>query len=163
MTQHDYVRDGANLPDCMKDGPVIDGIHWNILGQVYSPTHISDIAFSWKAIFPIETFVSPHIHTTQDEYVFIKSGSLNFVLDGLHFAARAGNLVHLPKGISHGIFNNSGANVECLFAVTPTGKLVDLFRKIHNLAHPGKVTDVAKNYDVNFLPPIRAIDAITKT
>jgi superfamily II helicase len=30
-------------------------------------------------------------------------------------------------------------------------------------AHPGKVTDVAKNYDVNFLPPIRAIDAITKT
>jgi hypothetical protein len=42
----------------------------------------------------------------------------------------------------------------------PTGRLVDLFRKIHNVAHPGKVTEMSREYEVEFLPPVRAADQL---
>jgi hypothetical protein len=41
-----------------------------------------------------------------------------------------------------------------------TGRLVDLFRKIHNVAHPGKVTEMSREYEVEFLPPVRAADQL---
>jgi hypothetical protein len=66
----------------------------------------------------------------------------------------------MPMGIPHGIFNNTGADATALFWVTPTGRLVDLFRKIHNVAHLGKVTEMSREYEVELLPPVRAADQL---
>jgi len=66
----------------------------------------------------------------------------------------------MPRGIPHGIFNNTGHDVTCMFSVTPTGKLVDLFRKLHNMSLPSEVVAVSPAYEVNFLPPQRAADVI---
>lgn len=141
-----------------RKGEGLDGIHWNILGQVYTPKQITESVFSWHAVFPIESFVPPHIHPTQDEYILLLSGMLDLVLDGQPARANAGDLIRMPRGIPHGIFNNSGADATCLFWVTPTGKLVDLFRRIHNMARPDEVTKLSPEYEVEFLPPIRAAD-----
>jgi hypothetical protein len=40
-----------------------------------------------------------------------------------------------------------------LFWVAPTGKLLDLFKKIHNVPDPEEVTRLAALHNVNFLPP----------
>jgi mannose-6-phosphate isomerase-like protein (cupin superfamily) len=138
----------------------LDGIHWNILGQVYTPKSITENCFSWHAMLPIESFVPPHVHPTQDEYIQVLTGALDLTIGGNRYHAQSGDLVRMPKGIAHGIFNNSGADATALFWVTPTGKLVDLFRKIHNMAHPGEVTELSKQYDVEFLPPVRAADQL---
>lgn len=141
-------------------GAGIDGVHWNIMGQVYTPKSVTEECFSWHALLPPETFIPPHIHPTQDEYIHVLSGELDLVLGDAHMHANTGDLVCLPRGIAHGIFNNTGHDVTCLFWVTPTGKLLNLFRKLHNLARPDEVVALSPEYDVNFLPPKRAADVM---
>lgn len=147
-------------PGVLRHGEGIDEVHWNILGQVYTPKSVTEECFSWHALLPSETFVPPHIHPTQDEYIHVLSGALDLVLDGERFDAKEGDLVCMPRGIPHAIFNNTGHDVRCFFWVTPTGKLVDLFRKLHNMGRPDEVVKTAAAYNVNFLPPVRAADVM---
>jgi len=60
----------------------MQGISWNILGQTYVPKHVTEHSFSWHATFPPDTFVPPHIHPDQDEYLYILEGKLDFMLGG---------------------------------------------------------------------------------
>lgn len=131
----------------------LDGIAWNVLGQSYVPKQLTEQSFAWHAVLPIESFVPPHIHDTQDEYIFLIDGALDLLLDGQRHAARPGDLVRMPRGIPHGIFNNAGSIAVCLFWVTPTAKLFDLFRAIHNVADTGEVVRISAAHDVRFLPP----------
>ena len=138
----------------------LDGVHWNILGQVYTPKQITEECFSWHAVLPIESFVPPHIHPTQDEYILLLDGRLDLRLGDEMLSAAPGDLISMPRGIPHRIFNNCGAEVQCFFWVTPTGQLVDLFRKLHNMARPDEVARVSAEFEVDFLPPVRAADQI---
>ena len=90
----------------------MQGISWNILGQTYVPKHCTEHSFSWHATFPPDTFVPPHIHPDQDEYLYILEGKLDFMLAGADTSATPGDLVRLPMGIPHGIFNKSGQTCE---------------------------------------------------
>src|SRR5436305_5898932 len=103
----------------------LEGIVWNILGQTYVPKSLSERSFAWHATLPPDTFVPPHIHPTQDEYVFIIDGELTLVTGDEERTASSGDLVRLPMGQPHGLFNRSGETLACLFWVTPTGKLYD--------------------------------------
>ena len=150
----------STKPGIQRRGEGLDGVHWNIMGQVYTPKSVTEDCFSWHAWLPPETFVPPHIHATQDEYIHVLSGELDITLAGEHLHANTGELISMPRGIPHGIFNNTGHDVTCLFWVTPTGNLLNLFRKLHNLARPDEVVAISPDYDVNFLPPKRAADVI---
>ena len=134
-------------------GSSIDGIAWNILGQTYRPLQRSESSMAWHATFPPGTFVPPHIHASQDEFIYVLEGCFDLFLDGANAAAGAGDLVHLPRGIAHGIFNNSSADTVCLFWVAPTGALWSLFEKINNVPHPAEVVRLAALHHVTFLPP----------
>ena len=76
-----------------KAGTGIDGIVWNILGQTYVPKHVCETSFSWHATFPPGTFVPPHIHPTQDEFIYMLDGKFDLVLDGKEFTATTGDLM----------------------------------------------------------------------
>ncbi|MEJ2435377.1 MAG: cupin domain-containing protein [Pseudolabrys sp.] len=123
----------ATTPGITKANTGIDGIVWNILGQTYVPKQLSEQTFAWHATFPPTTFVPPHIHPTQDEFIYMFEGRLDAVIDGKDFVATAGDLIRLPMNIPHGLFNNSDQAVKCLFWVTPTRKLYDLFWAIHSM------------------------------
>jgi quercetin dioxygenase-like cupin family protein len=138
-----------------KAGTGIDGITWNVLGQVYVPKQVSETSFSWHATFPPGTFVPPHIHPTQDEFIYMLEGRFDLVLDGKEFVATAGDLIRLPMQISHGIFNKSDQVVKCFFWVTPTRRLYDLFWAIHSMKEqtPAEVVALSAKHEVIFLPP----------
>ena len=138
-----------------KAGTGIDGITWNILGQVYVPKQVCETSFSWHATFPPGTFVPPHIHATQDEFIYMLEGRFDLVLDGKEFVATAGDLIRLPMQIPHGIFNKSDQVVKCFFWVTPTRKLYDLFWAIHSMKEqtPAEVVALSAKHEVVFLPP----------
>jgi len=140
--------------DITRNNQSLDGVSRNILGQVYTPKQITDDSFSWHAVFPEETFVPPHTHPDQDEYIYILEGRMDLTLDGLTNTANSGDLVRLPRGIPHGFFNNSGKPVKALFWAAPAGKLVDLYRRIHNMSSPAQVVEVAREYGVFFQPPV---------
>ena len=133
----------------------IQGISWNILGQTYVPKNVTEHSFSWHATFPPDTFVPPHIHPTQDEYIYMLEGRFDLLLDGKDFVATAGDLIRLPMGLPHGIFNNSDQPVKCFFWVSPTRKLYDLFWAIHSMKEqkPEDVVALAAEHNIHFLPP----------
>ena len=69
--------------------------------------------------------------------------------------ATAGDLVRLPMGKPHGIFNKSQQNAKTLFWVSPTRRLYDLFWAIHNMKEqkPDDVVALAAEHNIHFLPP----------
>lgn len=131
----------------------VDGVVWNILGQTYRPLQVTESSFAWHATFPPGTFVPPHIHPTQDEFIYMFSGRFELLLDGHPAGAGPGELIRLPRNIPHGIFNKSQSDVTCLFWVAPARRLWDLFQAIHNLTDPAEVVRLAGQHEVNFLPP----------
>ncbi len=143
-------------PGIVKSQTGLDQISWNILGQTYVPKHVTKECFSWHATLPPGTFVPPHIHPDQDEYLYILEGRFDFLLDGQQAVGEPGDLVKLPRGIPHGIFNKSDATIKTLFWVTPTARLYDLFWALHNLgptADPAEVVAVSAAHAIDFLPP----------
>src|SRR3982750_3489225 len=101
----------------------LDGIVWNILGQTYVPKQVSEASMSGHATCPPGTFVPPHIHPTQDEFIYMFEGRMDAVIDGREYVATAGDLIRLPMNIPHGLFNKSEQPIKCLFWVPPTRNL----------------------------------------
>ena len=145
----------AMTPGVTKANSGLDGIVCSILGQTYVPKQLSESSFAWHATLPPTTFVPPHIHPTQDEFVYMLEGRMDALIDGKEFTATAGDLIKLPMGIPHGLFNKSDQVLKCLFWVTPTRKLYDLFWAIHSMKeqNPPDVVALSAKHEVNFLPP----------
>src|SRR6476619_1677211 len=87
-------------PGITKASTGIDGIVWNILGQTYVPKQVCDSSFAWHATLPRGTFVPPHIHPTQHEFIDMLAGRLDFVLDGREYVGTTGDLVRLPMEVA---------------------------------------------------------------
>jgi 2-polyprenyl-6-methoxyphenol hydroxylase-like FAD-dependent oxidoreductase/quercetin dioxygenase-like cupin family protein len=153
-TRRTAIED-SNGPDVIGADASIDEIEWNILGQTYRPKQLTERSFAWHATFPVDTFVPPHVHRTQDEYVYVLEGQLTLAVGSEDHPAGPGDLVRLPMGRPHGLFNRSGATTVCLFWVTPTARLYDLFVAIDALPDqtPEAVVALAAEHEVEFLPP----------
>ncbi|MCB1384739.1 MAG: cupin domain-containing protein [Nitratireductor sp.] len=131
---------------------------WNVVGHIYTPKLHSQNAFVWHALIPNGTFVPPHIHPTQDEWITMLSGNLEVEFG--HDAGRVtthkagpGDVVRMPMGKSHGIFNRSGAEATCVFGVAPSRKLFDLFGALDGVTDPAELVRLSALHEVDFLPP----------
>ena len=91
-------------------GEGIDGVVWNILGQTYVPKQRSENSMAWHATLPKGTFVPPHIHPTQDEFIYVLEGRAE-TRYGENLEARviteAGDFLFIPADIPHQPFNLS--------------------------------------------------------
>ena len=69
--------------------------------------------------------------------------------------AGPGDLIRMPKGLPHGIFNKTEDTVKCLFWVAPTRRLYDLFWAIHAMPNqnPAEVVALSARHEADFLPP----------
>lgn len=133
-----------------------DGLNdasWNVVGHTYTPKLLSDNAFVWHAVIPDGTFVPPHIHTTQDEWITVIDGELEIEFGPVKHSARAGDTVRMPQNEAHGIFNRSGKTATCVFGVAPAGRLYALFTKLDRVTDPGELVRISAEHDVDFLPP----------
>jgi mannose-6-phosphate isomerase-like protein (cupin superfamily) len=131
----------------------VEGKVWHILGQTYTPLSLAESSFSWHALLPPGTFVPPHVHLTQDEFIYVLEGKFDLLLDGQPATASAGDLIRLPRSIPHGLFNHGEVNINCIFWVSPTRRLWDLFNAIDNVPDPAEVVRLAALNEVQFLPP----------
>jgi hypothetical protein len=59
----------------------------------------------------------------------------------------------MPRGVPHAYYNNSDAPTRALFAVSPAGRLKELFDALHNLTDPVEVVRLSAEHEVDFLPP----------
>ncbi len=131
----------------------LDGISWNVVGQTYMPKMLSNNAFIWHAVVPADTFVPPHIHPTQDEWITMLDGTLEIEMNGAVYQAGPGDVMRMPMGEAHGIFNRSGAVATCVFGVAPSRKLFELFGKLDGVTDPEELVRLSALHEVDFLPP----------
>lgn len=136
-----------------RGGDSLDGVVWDIMGQTYKPVQLSETSFAFDTLFPPGTFVPPHVHPDQDEFIRVLEGTLDFWLDGEDVTASAGDLVRMAMGSKHGIFNRGTAPVRALFWVAPARRLYDLFVQLDGLRAPDEVARRAAEHNVHFLPP----------
>lgn len=134
------------------DGSV-DGKQWNVVGHIYTPKLLSENAFIWHAFIPADTFVPPHIHPTQDEWIIMLDGNLEVEFGGDVHKAGPGDTVKMPMGIAHGIFNRSGKDATCVFGVAPSRKLFELFTNLDGVTDPEELVRISAAHEVDFLPP----------
>jgi quercetin dioxygenase-like cupin family protein len=140
-------------PGIAPAGKSVSGSHWNILGHTYFEKTNSEHCFSFETIDPPGTFVPPHIHPTQDEFIYLIEGTFDLYLDGKWTKAGTGDLVCMPMGLPHGYYNRSDKTTRALFWVTPARKLKDLFDQLHDLTDPAEVVRRSAAHEVDFLPP----------
>ncbi|MFK7997580.1 MAG: cupin domain-containing protein [Granulosicoccus sp.] len=131
----------------------LEGVSWNVVGQTYVPKLLSHNAFVWHAMLPADTFVPPHIHTTQDEWIIVLEGNLEIEFLGDVHKAGPGDTVRMPMGEAHGIFNRSGAEAKVVFGVAPARKLYDLFVLLDGVTDPEELVRLSAMHEVDFLPP----------
>ena len=135
----------------------LNGHSWNVVGHTYVPKLHTDEAFVWHATLPADTFVPPHIHPHQDEWIYVIEGALEVeFMQDVHKAS-AGDTIRMPRGEAHGIFNRSGKTVTCIFGVAPSRRLYDLFTQLDGVTDPAQLTRISALHEVDFLPPPDAV------
>lgn len=129
------------------------GEEWHVLGHTYWLVSDCESSFAFETYDPPGTFVPPHIHPDQDEFIYVLEGVIDLMLDGEESQAHAGDTVLMPRGIPHAYYNNSDQPARALFWVSPGGTLKELFDQLHELADPDEVVRLSALHGVNFLPP----------
>jgi quercetin dioxygenase-like cupin family protein len=130
-----------------------DGVVWNVLGHTYWLKAECESCFVFETLDPPGTFVPPHIHPTQDEFIFVLEGSLDLQLGDSRTKAEPGDLVRMPMGIAHAYYNNGAVPARALFWVAPAGRLRALFDALHELTDTAEVVRLSRQHEVEFLPP----------
>lgn len=143
----------TETPGVLEQADGLDNVSWNVVGHIYVPKFYSQNAFLWHASIPDGTFVPPHIHPTQDEWISVLTGELEVEFGEDHHKAGPGDFIRMPMGIAHGIFNRSGNDATCVFGVSPARKLFDLFGQLDGLTDPAELVRISAEHEVDFLPP----------
>ena len=63
----------------------------------------------------------PHTHTKEDETIFVLEGELRAWLGGQQHDLKAGDFVHMPRGVEHYFKNVSSKPTRMLLTYTPGG------------------------------------------
>ncbi len=134
-------------------GEGVGGTVWRVLGHTYFLKANSEGAFAFETIDPPGTYVPPHIHPTQDEFIYVLEGVFDLYLDGTWTKAKPGDLVRMPKGVPHAYYNRTEGTNRALFWVSPGRRLKELFDLLHDLQDPEEVVRRSSMCEVDFLPP----------
>lgn len=62
-----------------------------------------------------------HTHTKEDETIFVLEGRLRAWLDGKQYDVKAGDFVHMPRGVEHYFKNVTDDPTRLLLSYTPGG------------------------------------------
>ena len=141
------------VPGITPAGGGQDGVAWNVLGHRYWLKAECETSFCFETFDPPGTFVPPHIHPTQEEFIYVLEGVFDLQLGTARVQAKVGDLVRMPRGVPHAYYNNQAVPARALFWVSPGGRLRALFDKLHDLTDLEEAVRLSRLHDVEFLPP----------
>lgn len=82
----------------------------------------------------------PHTHTHEDEFFYVREGTVTFMTDGKQKTISPGGLVMLPRGGSHALWN-AGDKDATLLVGTSAGEFDDFFDAVAiEVAAAGELT-----------------------
>jgi quercetin dioxygenase-like cupin family protein len=116
------------LPDGTGRGKVL-----NIFGQTITEKVVSEdsdgLYYIVRQTSEPRSGVPPHVHTLEDEIVFINSGEYEVFLDGKVTKAGAGTILNFPRGIYHG-YRAIGSAGDMTWVITPGASFQAFFREL---------------------------------
>jgi quercetin dioxygenase-like cupin family protein len=94
-----------------------------------------------------------HIHTREDEWLYVLKGELTVQVGGRRVTAEAGASVFLPRNVPHTWQNCTGETVEALGLITPP-QFEQFFPELSSLvAEGGEREPLMKRYGVILVGP----------
>ena len=146
------------IPGVVRAG---EGDRHNVLGHTLAfKTTTSELAgggLLWELISPPGTMVPPHVHTVEDEFIYVAEGELEVLVGEQKLTAGAGDLIKMPKNVPHGIWQKGAAATRTLWVVVPAGKMEGLLTALGRLPagppDPAHVGQIFAEHDLALLPP----------
>lgn len=139
-----------------------EGDQHNVLGHTLAfKTQTSEMdgaTLLWELISPPGAFVPPHVHTVEDEFIYVAEGELDVLIGDQKLTARSGDLVKLPKNVPHGIWQKGDTTTRTLWVVAPAGQMEGLLTALGQLPadqppDPAQVGQIFAEHNLTLLPP----------
>ena len=118
----------------------------------------SGAALIWEQQTPPGAMVPPHMHQTEDEFIYLVEGEMEATIGETTCTVRPGDLVKMPRGVPHAIRMTGTAMTKSLWTVVPAGKMEDFFRVLAVLPDepppdPETIAKIFAEHDIVLLPP----------
>jgi quercetin dioxygenase-like cupin family protein len=116
--------------------------------------------YAFEVITPAGFGIPPHVHTHEDEVLYIIEGEFEIFLDGERHRAGAGSILNFTRGVAHGFQGVGTPASRALHVVTPGGSFEQFMHEL--VALPPGPPDVAQlaalfgKYGMELLPPPEA-------
>jgi quercetin dioxygenase-like cupin family protein len=138
-------------------------------GDIYSllvtGKESNNVFFQFEAIVPEGGGPPPHIHSREDETIYVVSGNVEFRLGDTKHQAKAGDFVYISRGTVHNFKNVGKETAKLILTFSPAGMddyFAEVFPEVKDKNAPPppitdelirKLTEVAPKYGLTFLPP----------
>ena len=145
----DYLQPIVIPPD---SGKVL-----NFLGVTHKLTrqHTGGAYYLFEFAFDPESGNSLHVHTYEDEVVYVLEGSIQIRLGNEKLQAVAGGVAHLPKRIPHALSNPLKVPSRYLAIAIPGG-MENFFDELRDAQEAGSLDDamhkkISRKYGIEWL------------
>lgn len=96
-----------------------------------------------------------HVHTYEDEVVYVLQGAIHIRLGDGVLTASEGGVAHLPKGIPHALFNPHKVSLRFLALAIPGG-MEHFFDELESAMQDGSLDDlkhmeISRKYGIEWL------------
>lgn len=146
------------------DSPALYG-PGDIYNLLVTGKESNNVFFQFEAIVPEGGGPPPHIHTREDETIYVVSGNIEFRLGDKKHQAKAGDFVYISRGTVHNFKNVGKETAKLILTFSPAGMddyFAEVFPEVKDKNAPPppitdelirKLTEVAPKYGLTFLPP----------
>jgi uncharacterized cupin superfamily protein len=110
-----------------------EGEKFNILGhEVTAKIHSWDgnNNYVFRMVSPPGSGIPPHVHTIEDELVYILEGELEVMIGGDTFKASAGDCLNFVRTVPHAYTITGSTNAKTLWYVSPGKSFEDFFGEL---------------------------------
>jgi quercetin dioxygenase-like cupin family protein len=112
----------------------------------------------WELLSPPGTMVPPHVHTVEDEFIYVAEGELEVLIGEKMYTVTAGDLIKMPKNVPHGIWQKGESTARTLWIVVPAHKMESLLSSLGRLPadqppDPVQIGKIFAEHDLELLPP----------
>lgn len=133
-----------------------EGEVWNVLGEQIICKVRGGETFGRLAVVeeisPPESVVPPHFHNQTDEIIYVLEGKYEFQIEGKIQIAEKGEMIVIPRNMSHGFRNLLTEPSKLLAIITPSG-FENFFAEISKLKAtvPQQIIEIGKRNDLELV------------
>ena len=113
--------------------------------------------YAFDLVSPPGAGIPPHVHSREDEVIFVTEGEFEVFLGGKLIKAGPGSTLNFARGTPHAFKNTGSTPGKTMWVVTPGESYQNFFRELADIP-PGppdlaKVAALFSKYGMSVLPP----------